>query len=162
MYGPKANGVWPAGVSYKGNNGTNGSNGTNGATWRTGSGAPSNTLGSDGDLYLDTATSNVWQRASGTYSIIDNIKGAAGAAGAVGPRGLSTRILGAGAGFLQGTNAQPILSDGVVTGANSIETRIVPLGAGDMVITLSNRNGTGPVTYTASAQLFRRDLNGIL
>jgi lysophospholipase L1-like esterase len=146
MYGPKASGTWPAGVSYKG------ANGTNGATWRTGSGAPSNTLGVDGDLYLDTVTSNVWQRASGTYSIIDNIKGAAGAAGATGPRGLATRMLGAGTGFYQGTNSQPILSDGVVTGANSIETRIVPLGGGDMVVTLSNRNGTGPVTYTASAQ----------
>jgi hypothetical protein len=152
MYGPKANGVWPAGVSYKGNNGTNGSNGTNGATWRTGSGAPSNTLGSDGDLYLDTATSNVWQRASGAYSIIENIKGATGAAGATGPRGLATRMLAAGAGFFQATNAQPILSDGVVTGANSIEAKILPNGGGDLVVTLSNRNGTGPVTYTVSLQ----------
>jgi len=82
MYGPKAGGVWPSpGMSYKG---TNGTNGANGATWRTGSGAPSNSLGVDGDLYLDVAADNVYQRASGTYSIIANIKGADGAQGAPG------------------------------------------------------------------------------
>jgi hypothetical protein len=62
--------------------GTNGTNGTNGATWRTGSGTPSNGTGVDGDLYLNTTTSDVYQRASGTYSVIANIKGATGAAGA--------------------------------------------------------------------------------
>ncbi len=62
LYGPKAGGVWPAPVSLvgpagapgNGTNGTNGSNGTNGNTILSGAGAPPDTLGSDGDFYIDT------------------------------------------------------------------------------------------------------------
>lgn len=76
-----------------GSTGAAGSNGTNGATWRTGSGVPSNGTGVDNDLYLRTTTGDVYLRSSGTYSIICNITGptgptgAAGAAGATGPTG---------------------------------------------------------------------------
>lgn len=73
-----------------GTNGTNGSNGTNGATWRSGSGVPSNGTGVDGDFYLRTTTGDVYLRASGTYTIIENLTGptgAAGSAGATGPTG---------------------------------------------------------------------------
>jgi hypothetical protein len=44
--------------------------------WRNGAGAPSNSLGINGDYYLDTATGNVYFKASGTYSVVANIKGA--------------------------------------------------------------------------------------
>ena len=64
--------------------GSTGSAGTNGATWRTGSGAPSNGLGVDGDLYFRTDTSDVYLRSSGTYSLVANIKGATGTTGATG------------------------------------------------------------------------------
>lgn len=47
MYGPKANGVWPVGVSYKG------SNGASGSTILTTSGAPSNSVGNNGDFAND-------------------------------------------------------------------------------------------------------------
>ena len=70
-----------------GTNGTNGSNGAPGSVWRNGSGAPSNGTGIDGDYYLNTTNGDVYQRASGTYSVIGNIKGAAGAAGAQGDPG---------------------------------------------------------------------------
>jgi hypothetical protein len=70
-----------------GSAGTNGANGTNGATWREGSGAPSNALGVNGDFYLDVVAFNVYQRASGTYSIICNIEGATGATGSAGSTG---------------------------------------------------------------------------
>lgn len=109
IYGPKTSGAWGSATSLvgptgaagstgptgatgstgaAGSNGTNGTNGTNGAAgtagsvWRTGAGAPSNATGVDTDLYLNTANSDVYQRASGTYSIVANIKGATGAAGA--------------------------------------------------------------------------------
>lgn len=49
-------------------NGTNGTNGTNGATWLTGAGVPSDTLGNDGDLYLRTDTSDVYKKVSGTWA----------------------------------------------------------------------------------------------
>jgi hypothetical protein len=72
--------------------GTNGTNGVNGATWRQGSGAPSNTLGVDNDFYLNTATSDIYQRSSGTYGIIANIKGATGAAGTNGTNGTNGSV----------------------------------------------------------------------
>lgn len=62
-----------------------GPDGAAGATWRNGAGAPSNGTGADGDYYLDTATGDVYKRASGAYSVVGNIKGSAGAAGATGP-----------------------------------------------------------------------------
>lgn len=72
--------------------GENGANGTNGATWRTGSGAPSNSLGSDNDLYFDeVAPNNVWLRASGVYSIIAQLKGGIGNTGPQGIPGVNAR-----------------------------------------------------------------------
>jgi hypothetical protein len=55
--------------------GSAGSNGTNGSVWRDGSGVPSNSLGANGDYYLDDSTGNVYLRSAGTYSIVANIKG---------------------------------------------------------------------------------------
>jgi len=46
--------------------------------WRNGSGAPSNTLGVNDDFYLDTANGDVYRKTSGSYTIVFNIKGAAG------------------------------------------------------------------------------------
>jgi hypothetical protein len=67
--------------------GTNGTNGINGATWRDGAGAPANSLGLNGDYYLNDSTGDVYLKSSGTYSIVANIKGAAGADGADGANG---------------------------------------------------------------------------
>ncbi len=74
MYGPKASGVWPAGVSVKG---------ATGNTVLSGSGTPSNTLGVDGDFYYDPAAKKMFgPKASGVWpagvvlgdggSLIDN------------------------------------------------------------------------------------------
>lgn len=69
----------PAGANgTNGTNGTNGANGTNGSTWRNGSGVPSNSLGVDGDYYLNATNGDVYLKASGTYSVVANIKGADG------------------------------------------------------------------------------------
>jgi hypothetical protein len=70
-----------------GTDGTDGTNGTNGATWRTGSGAPSDGVGVDGDLYLRTSNGDVYKRSSGTYSVIANITGPTGATGSTGATG---------------------------------------------------------------------------
>jgi len=96
LYGPKASGTWPAGVSIvgpTGDTGATGSTGDTGATgssgviWRSGSGVPADALGANGDFYLDTATSDVYLKASGAYSLNTNIKGATGATGATGDAG---------------------------------------------------------------------------
>jgi hypothetical protein len=67
--------------------GPQGPPGVPGAVWRNGTGAPANSLGADGDYYLQDDTGDVWLRAVSIYSIVANIHGAAGATGAVGPIG---------------------------------------------------------------------------
>lgn len=47
-----------------------------GVTWYTGVGAPSASLGTDGDLYLDTASGNVYQNSAGTWAVISTVAGA--------------------------------------------------------------------------------------
>ncbi len=44
-------------------------------SWHTGEAQPANTLGIDGDLYLNTKTCDVYKKISGVWSVIANIKG---------------------------------------------------------------------------------------
>jgi len=67
-------------------NGTGGDGGGSG-TWRDGNGVPLNTLGLNGDYYLNDLTGDVYLKSSGTYSIVANITGPAGSAGATGSAG---------------------------------------------------------------------------
>jgi hypothetical protein len=71
----------------EGPTGATGATGAAGSVWRNGSGAPSNSLGVNGDYYLDTATGNVYTKSSGAYSIVANIEGPTGATGATGAIG---------------------------------------------------------------------------
>jgi Tfp pilus assembly protein PilW len=54
---------------------------TGGGTWRSGSSSPSDATGADGDLYVidptaadQTTVGNVYRRAGGTYSLLQNVK----------------------------------------------------------------------------------------
>lgn len=67
--------------------GADGIDGIDGATWRTGSGVPSNALGVDDDLYLRTSNGDVYLKSGGAYSVIENIIGPTGATGPTGPTG---------------------------------------------------------------------------
>lgn len=68
LYGPKANGTWPSGVSLVGSSGGSGSgtgsggdsSGSSGGHLLSGSGAPANGIGANGDFYLDTSTSTLY------------------------------------------------------------------------------------------------------
>lgn len=81
----------------KGANGANGTNGTNGTDgvdgvdgkqWYTGSGAPAAGLtANENDLYLDTASGDVYSKGASAWTKIANIKGADGAPGANGTDG---------------------------------------------------------------------------
>ena len=71
-------GVGPAGA-----NGTNGTNGTNGAAGyspvpRVGSGVPASGLGSNGDIYLNSANGDFYTKAAGAWTTSANLKGASG------------------------------------------------------------------------------------
>jgi hypothetical protein len=86
----KAAGVWSVVANIKGPTGTTGATGATGdpgSVWREGSGAPSNGLGINGDFYLDGDNGDVYLKATGTYSIVANIKGPTGATGATGAMG---------------------------------------------------------------------------
>lgn len=58
--------------------------------WLTGTGVPSDSIGNDGDFYLKNADPNngdVYQKGSGTWTVITNLKGADGADGSNGTNG---------------------------------------------------------------------------
>lgn len=67
-----------------GTDGTDGADGADGALWYTGSADPSGGTGQNGDFYLQTGTGStgvlgdVWEKASGSWSITGNIRGASG------------------------------------------------------------------------------------
>ncbi|MDQ0139662.1 hypothetical protein [Cupriavidus necator] len=65
MFGPKANGVWPAGVSLAGPGGNTGAAGN---TILSGSVDPTASVGNDGDYYINTSTSTLFgPKANGTW-----------------------------------------------------------------------------------------------
>ena len=64
-----------------------GSTGGGGSVWRDGDGVPSNSLGSNGDYYLNNLNGDVYRKTAGTYSVVANIKGEKGDQGDQGPTG---------------------------------------------------------------------------
>ena len=112
LFGPKANGAWPSGVSLVGPTGATGAQGMQGATGATGvAGADGKTVrngtsdpvsgtGVDGDFYINTAANTLFgPKANGAWpsgvSLVgptgatgaQGIQGATGATGPAGPRG---------------------------------------------------------------------------
>lgn len=70
----------------RGETGAAGAKGADGATWLSGTAAPT-TQGKDGDYYINTSTYDVYNKVSGTWTEVGNIKGATGATGAKGDKG---------------------------------------------------------------------------
>jgi hypothetical protein len=69
--------------------GIQGVQGNPGATLRSGSGVPSDSLGNDGDYYINTVNDDLYTKVSGTWgSPIANIKGATGPQGEQGIQGI--------------------------------------------------------------------------
>lgn len=65
----------------QGNPGNPGTNGTNGATWYNGTSVPSAGLGANNDYYINTTNGNYYQKQTGTWTLLGNLTGVAGAAG---------------------------------------------------------------------------------
>lgn len=70
-----------------GKDGKDGQDGQPGASLLTGNGVPSNSLGNDGDSYIDLATWDFYNKTNGVWVKSGNIKGADGSNGAAGTPG---------------------------------------------------------------------------
>ncbi len=67
--GPKGDDGDTGAAGPTGSSGSNGSNGTNGTSVHTGNGSPSNTLGNDGDVYIDADNGDVYEKIAGSWSL---------------------------------------------------------------------------------------------
>ncbi|MBO5046056.1 MAG: hypothetical protein J6C93_04205 [Clostridia bacterium] len=61
--------------------------GTSSAAWLVGEGAPTADVGSDGAMYMDSETYDLYWRTDGAWQKVGNTKGETGATGAQGPQG---------------------------------------------------------------------------
>lgn len=84
--GQSSGGNWL--VTGSGPAGAAGITGTAGSQFYVGSGVPDSATGTNGDLYLNSATGDVYKKATGSWgSPAANIKGSTGATGSTGPAG---------------------------------------------------------------------------
>ena len=81
----KESGAWNKKGSLKGESTTQ--KGEDGLSIRTGKGAPEDTLGNNGDSYIDLSTFDFYVKADGAWSKVGNIKGDKGSTGASGANG---------------------------------------------------------------------------
>jgi len=110
--------------------------GTGGTSvYRWGSGAPASGLGANGDLYIDTATGDMYAKATGAWSLVVNLIGPAGAS--LSPTGI----------WNIGTSYNPL--DTVSSGGSSY-------------VAISANSGTDPATHPLVWQLLAAGGNGQL
>lgn len=82
IYGPKASGTWPAGVSLVGPQGAMGAAGANGNTIVYGATAPTASTGNNGDFYINVATDYIYgPKANGAWPAGVSIIGPQGVSG---------------------------------------------------------------------------------
>lgn len=104
LFGPKANGTWPAGVPL--GSGT-GSPPPSGGTVLSGTGVPDNSLGNNGDYYLDTSTWTLYgPKANGVWPAgVTLVSQSGGSGGTSGTGGTGGTTVGNGGHVLYGTGA---------------------------------------------------------
>lgn len=162
LYGPKTNGEWPTpGINLGGGAagpagpagaagpaGPAGTNGTNGASALTGSGVPGAGLGSNGDLYVDSATGDLYKKVAGVWTLQGSLKGATGATGPVGPIAAALGTFNDAPGPIApaGAISFPVGNDVTVTPAAITHTAGAPA---DFVLT----TGTYRVAYRVSVSV---------
>jgi hypothetical protein len=92
LYGPKAGGSWPAGISLIGPQGAPGGGGPPGADGRTvlnGNSPPDSSTGANGDFYIDTLSDELYgPKASGLWPSGVPLIGPQGIEGPEGPLGV--------------------------------------------------------------------------
>ncbi len=120
LFGPKANGAWPTvGIALTGPagpvglpgatgaTGASGANGAAGASLLSGMVVPANTLGNDGDFYLNLSSNSITgPKAQGAWPVTSvSLMGPMGATGAAGANGATGATGAAGNSLLSGNGA---------------------------------------------------------
>lgn len=80
-----------------------------GSHWHSGTGVPNDTIGADGDYYLEDATGDVYRKAGGAWAAVSNLVGPPGPAGSDGSPGASAYELAVAQGFT-GTESEWLAS----------------------------------------------------
>ena len=88
----KEGGTWVLQGNIKGEQGLQGVNGKDGNTWHSGEVQPQNTIGNDGDFYLDTLTFKVYKKENNAWVQKGIIKGDNGQQGLAGKNGTKWHI----------------------------------------------------------------------
>lgn len=143
-----------SGVNGTSVTGVTGVTGTAGATTRSGAGVPSNSLGVDGDFYLNVSTDDLYLKASSVYAIVASLKGSSGPAGATGSLGTTGAVGTTGpSGATGGVGATGVTGAGVTgvtgpTGPTGASGATGSTGAGGggalaQVLLYSNTDQTG-------------------
>ena len=115
--------------------------GSNGATWRTGVGAPADSLGVDGDFYLRSSDESVYQKGSGTWTIIiTTLKGVDGAVWHT-ASGVPDNSLGKDGDFYLRTDNESIYSK--AAGAWTISVTTIKGGDGGSVLVIYADDAAG-------------------
>lgn len=148
-YGPKTSGAWggahtlvgPAGPEGpQGDTGATGAAGADGPAWHSGDVPPDNSLGVDGDFYIDQSAGEYYgPKTAGDWGAPYSLIGPTGSTGPAGPTGPQGDTGATGAAGAAGADGRTILSGTTVpssgTGAN-----------GDYYIETSNKVLYGPKT----------------
>jgi len=138
--------------------GATGATGAPGSVWRNGAGAPSNSLGANGDYYLNDSNGDVYLKSAGAYAIVANIQG---------PVGSSRNVINNGS-FYQGLSpwgtsgaVPPVLGTGRLAITGSAQEFADP-GAGASItntgsvfqgITIQQPSGTQNLTFYTACYL---------
>ena len=86
----------------KGDPGEDGKDGEDGSVWLTGTGAPTSTLGKEGDMYLNTSNGDVYQKEADGRKLKMNIQGEDGADGNLTLEGVVLNTDASGVGVIEG------------------------------------------------------------
>ncbi len=141
------------GGSGGGSNGLPGPPGLAGSQWRVASGVPSDGLGVNSDLYLNSANGDVYQKVDGAYVLKLNIKGSKGDTGDPGDAGANgtdgTTLLWAPVGPPPSGNVGTIPYSNTGTGVGDAVTRTIPRG------TFVNQGDTVSIIASVACATFK-------
>jgi integrin beta 8 len=140
LYGPRSSGAWPSGTSLRGNMGVPGSQGVQGTAGADGksvlfgSGAPSDTMGVQGQIYIDNVAFAAYTKGASSWGASQTLVGPMGAtglqgpAGAQGTQGAAGSAGPAGVGLVSGTGAPTSTNPGgtITAGSFYIRTDVTP------------------------------------